>query len=46
MEKKGQTFKKHTFKHNLWYYLFYRYTVKLKNASDYTGLEFYINQQI
>ena len=46
MEKLGETFKKHTFKHFLWYYLFYRYVVKMKDPSDYTGLEFSIATQI
>lgn len=38
MEKTGTTFKKHIEKHWLWNYLFYRYVVKLKDPSDYTGL--------
>ena len=46
MEKSGQTFKKHTFKHFLWYYIFYRYVVKLKDPSDYTGLQYSISTQI
>ena len=46
MEKRSETFKKHTFKHFLWYYLFYRYVVELKDPSDYTGLECDIKGQI
>jgi hypothetical protein len=46
IEKTGTTFKKHTEKHFLWNYLFYRYVVEMKDASDYTGLEYTISTQI
>ena len=46
MEKLGTTFKKHTEKHFLWNYLFYKYVIILKDPSDYTGLEYTISTQI
>jgi inositol 1,4,5-triphosphate receptor type 1/inositol 1,4,5-triphosphate receptor type 3 len=46
MEKAGTTFKKHTEKHWLWNYLFYRYCVNMKDPSDYTGLEYTISTQL
>jgi hypothetical protein len=46
MEKEGATFKKHTSKHFLWNYLFYRYVVNMKDPSDYSGLEYSIATQI
>lgn len=46
MEKTGTTFKKHIEKHWLWNYLFYHYVLKLKDASEFTGLEYTISTQI
>ena len=46
MEKMGTTFRKHTDKHFLWNYLFYRYVVKMKDSSDYSGLEYFISTQM
>lgn len=46
IEKTGTTFKKHTEKHFLWSYLFYRYVLEMKDPSDFTGLEYTISTQI
>ena len=46
MEKKGETFKKHTDRHFLWNYTFYKYVVDLTDPSDYTGLECDISTQL
>jgi len=46
MEKMGTTFKKHCDKHWLWNYLFYRYVIKMKDPSDFTGLEYTISTQM
>jgi len=46
MEKRGTTFKKHTDKHFLWNYMFYKYVVSMKDSSDYTGLEYDISTQL
>lgn len=46
MEKQNETFKKHTSRHFLWNYLFYRYCLELKDPSDFTGLEYSISTQV
>ena len=46
MEKQGTTFKKHTDRHFLWNYVFYKYVIELKDPSDFTGLECSISEQL
>ena len=46
LEKDGLTFEDHTRKqHFLWNYIFYIYVLKLKDETDYTGLEYVICNQ-
>jgi inositol 1,4,5-triphosphate receptor type 1/inositol 1,4,5-triphosphate receptor type 3 len=46
MEKSGTTFDKHTRRHHLWNYLYYLYCLKLKSPTDFTGLEFEIDNKV
>ena len=42
----GTTFNKHISNHYLWNYLFYIYSLKLKDETDYTGMEYTITSKI
>lgn len=42
----GTTFNKHIEKHHLWYYVFYKYCLELKDQTDYTGIEYDITEKI
>lgn len=46
MEKSGTTFEKHIHTHFLWNYLYYLYVLKQKDKTDFTGLEFDIDQKV
>ena len=46
MEKSGTTFEKHIHSHFLWNYLYYLYVLKQKDPTDFTGLEFDIDQKV
>lgn len=46
MERTGSTFDKHIAKHFLWNYLYYLYILKKKGKTDYTGLEFDIDDKV
>jgi hypothetical protein len=46
MEKMGTTFNKHIEKHRLWYYIFYKYCLDMKDQTDYTGIEYMITEKI
>jgi hypothetical protein len=42
----GTTFNKHIEKHRLWYYIFYKYCLDMKDQTDYTGIEYMITEKI
>lgn len=46
MERSGSTFDKHIQKHALWNYLYYLYCLRLKDPTDFTGLEYEIDKKV
>lgn len=46
LEKQEQTFEEHIKKHSLWEYLFYIYSLKIKEETEYTGIEYMITDKL